>query len=323
MNQIKPFAYEINSSFSKALPKLQLAWDSTSLGIFKECPRKYYYAMVLGYDGNLDNPFLKFGTYFHSCTELYDKLKAQGADHEEALQAAAKNALEITATYNEDKTKWRPWVSDEPTRSRAILFRTVIWYLEHWKNDPIKTFILADGKPAVELSFRFDFLDAPTGEKFMLCGHLDRVGVFHDDLWVVDKKTTKATLPSPTTKGTDYFKQFSPDNQMSLYNLGSQVILGTPAKGVMIDAIQCAVDFNRFARGQAPRNKAQTEEFVKDTQIYLHLAFLYAESNYWPMNDKSCFRCVFRDICEKGPQVREDWLERGFKRKVWNPLEVR
>ena len=31
-----------NSSFSTEIPNLQLAWDSTSLGLLKECPRKYY-----------------------------------------------------------------------------------------------------------------------------------------------------------------------------------------------------------------------------------------------------------------------------------------
>jgi hypothetical protein len=34
---------EFNTSFSKLLPGMQVAIDSTSLGAFKTCPRYYYY----------------------------------------------------------------------------------------------------------------------------------------------------------------------------------------------------------------------------------------------------------------------------------------
>ena len=30
-------------------PGVQWAWDSTSLGTFKDCPRKYFYTLVMGY----------------------------------------------------------------------------------------------------------------------------------------------------------------------------------------------------------------------------------------------------------------------------------
>jgi hypothetical protein len=39
----------------------QWAWSSTTLGLAKECKRKYYYAQILGYRNVGNNPHIIFG----------------------------------------------------------------------------------------------------------------------------------------------------------------------------------------------------------------------------------------------------------------------
>ena len=39
----------MRESFSKSMENLQIAWDATSISAALQCPRKYYYSIVLGY----------------------------------------------------------------------------------------------------------------------------------------------------------------------------------------------------------------------------------------------------------------------------------
>ena len=140
----------------------------------------------------------------------------------------------LVRTYN--------WDSDSPTKNRETLVRSVVWHLEHYQEDPAKTIILANGKPAIELSFRM-----PTNIKinfeskypleettYLGCGHLDRLCEFAGAAYAMDRKTTDKTV------GSYYFDQYNPDNQMSLYTAAAQVVYNIPAQGVLVDAVQTA-----------------------------------------------------------------------------------
>lgn len=297
----------MNSAFLSDT-NMQVAWDSTSLGALKLCPRFYYYSIVCGYVPHETSIHLTFGIVYHSALERYDHAKVGGADHEEAVRVAVHHAL--TATW--DSTLQRPWFSDDDEKNRLTLVRSIVWYLDKFSDDPIRTVILDNGKPALELSFQFQLTP-----KFSLCGHLDRVGTLGDDTFICDRKTTGQTLSS------DYFDQFTPDNQMSLYALASQIVYNLPIKGIIIDAVQVAATFSRYLRGFVHRTEGNLAEWLKDLHYWLSQAERHAETNHWPMNDKACYRCNYRSICSKAPIVREQWLKAGFKHRIWDPLRVR
>jgi len=304
-----------NTAFSPLLPTLQLAWDSTSLGLLKECPRKYELAIVRGWRNKGAAIDLDFGIFLHSARERYYHARAGGAGHDEAQRKGLDWLL--TATWNAELS--RPWQGDQ-YKNRFTLARTYVWYCEQWgaRPDPLEQVILANGRPAVEVSFRFELPYGPeTGELFSLCGHLDRLVRFNSGLWVSDLKSTKHTLDA------SYFQQFSPDNQMSLYSLAGQVVCGERTSGIIIDAAQVAVGFSRFARGLVQRTEAQLEEWLRGLEVLLRQAEQYARANFWPQNDKACFRCQFRPICGKTPHVREQWLKADYERRTWDPLQVR
>lgn len=329
--------------------KIQFAFDSTSLGWLKTCPRLYQYQMIEGWRAKGGGVHIIFGQHYHSALECYDKYRALEPErsHDEAVHNTVHELLLMSWEYEDgfdyksghrppaDKPG-KPWASDHPAKNRFTLVRSVIWYLDQFKDDPAATLILANGKPAVELSFRME-LDwgpeannkCPPGgwrhamndglgfQPYILCGHLDRVVEFGGQRYVLDRKTSGSSLTS------HYFDGFSPDNQMSIYTLAARIQFSTPVAGVIIDAAQIAVGFTRFQRGFTYRTEAQLEEWLTDFRFWTAQAEGFAEADSWPMNDKSCGMyggCAFRKICSKSPEVRERFLESDFERRPWNPL---
>jgi hypothetical protein len=287
--------------------------------------------MILGYRTKSDSVHLDFGRWYHSGLEHYDHLRSLGHEHDDALRSTVEFMLTETWLPATEELPARPWASDHPNKTRETLIRSLIWYIDHFKDDPAQTVQLANGQPAVELSFKMELEWGPktnhsfneerqTYVPYVLCGHLDRVVNFAGGTYVMDRKTSSSTVAS------NYFDQFDPDNQMSLYTLAAKVIYQTPVKGVIIDAVQIAVGFSRFSRGFTYRTDTQISEWLHDTRAWFALAEHYATEGYWPMNDKSCHKyggCPFRKVCSKSPEVRDKFLESDFYVKHWNPLVPR
>lgn len=317
--------------------KIRFAWDSTILGALKTCPRLYQYQYVdfWGHEG--ESVHLRFGQEYHSALQEYDLARAVGHTHDDALHNIVRELLIRTADYAPD-----PLTKAGKYKSRLMLLRAVIWYLDEHKDDPAQTYIKADGKPAVELSFRFELdwgpkqidvngFQSDVAVPYLLCGHLDSVKDFNGSLFVMDHKTSMSTL------GSYYFDQWSPSNQMTLYSIASKVILNAPVKGVIINAAQLMLDFDksgeagaRFVRGFTYRTPDQLAEWLHDLKFWLGQAEAYAEADYYPMNDTSCDKfggCKFRSICSKSPQVREQFLKSDYvkleEKDQWNPLKSR
>lgn len=308
---------------------IQFAWDSTSLGLLKTCPRLYQYTMIEGWGSRDESIHLRFGIEYHTALQDYAISRAKGVKHEDAIhdtiRALHSRVFDWSVDRNSRAGKYK---------NRETIVGLVIDYLDHFVDDPADTFILDNGEPAVELSFRFALDWGPTNgaeawggdnQMYLLCGHLDRVVNFSDALYVMDRKTSVSTLSGY------YFNQWSPNNQMTLYTLAGKVVLNSPIKGVIIDAAQVLLEKpNAFQRGFTYRTEDQLTEWLVDLRYWLHAAELYATNNYWPQNDTACDKfggCKFREVCSKSPQVREQYLKASFDKlepeERWNPLKAR
>lgn len=312
---------------------IQYAIDSTSLGWFKTCPRLYQYHMIDGWS-HLETPIhLRFGIEYHQALHDYEKAKAKQLKHLVALRETVRALLIRIKDW-----KPIPLKDSEKLKTPWNLLRTVVWYLEKFRDDPAETLILKDGTPAMEVNFKFELDFGPqvfTGrinkadnvpiydmpQPYLLCGHLDRIVTFGDAPFVMDRKTSTSTL------GSYYFDQYAPDNQMTIYSFAGQVVMDAPIKGVIIDAAQIMVDASRFVRGFTMRTSDQIEEWLKDLRWWLSQMEACAVAKYWPQNDTACNKfggCRFRDICSKSPQVRDKFLETSFEKgPQWNPLVPR
>lgn len=297
---------------------VQFAWDSTSIKATLKCPRYYAYSILWGFSPKGTSVHLAFGGLYATALENFYKLRAEGLSHDDALRSVVREAM--LATWDADESRAIDWGDSKKTRSSLI--RTIVWYLEEFGDESeqaLKTYHLADGTPAVELSFSFQMTD-----DIVLCGHLDRVSIFDDQKWVVDQKTTGQTL-------SDYWaRNFNPDTQFTLYSLAGKIVLDEPVRGVIVDGAQIAVGFSRFQRFYSMRTQAQIDDWWHGTEhiiaVTQHLTERAKSPDDFPMNTESCGNyggCAFRAVCSAAPRIRPNILATDFTQRVWDPLEAR
>lgn len=316
--------------------KILYAWSSTTLGLLKECPRKFQYTVIDGWASRDESIHLRFGIEYHAALQDYAISRTNGVPHEDAIHDTIRALHARVYNWDVDRTS-----RAGKYKNRETIVELVIDYLDHFgEEDPAETFVLDDGSPAVELSFRFELdwganasLNAwgpdrePIGwaQPYLLCGHLDRIVNFNGDLYVMDRKTSLSTI-------NDYwFDQWTPSNQMTLYALAGKVMLNQPIKGVIIDAAQVLLEKpHAFARGFAYRTGDQLTEWLADLRYFLREAEDFATAGYWPQNDTACGKfggCHFREVCSKSPSVRETYLRANFDKtdlnQAWNPFYER
>lgn len=299
-------------SFNEA--GFQYAWDSTSLSTFVTCPRKYYLSMLQGWTSEQKSVHLVFGGHYASALEHFHKHRAAGISHDEALVLVVREALENT--WDRENNKPQDWF--HASKTRDTLIRSIVWYLETFKDDPMQTVILSDGRAAVEYSFSIDLND-----EYVYCGHIDRLVRYgdNDDIYVQDQKTTGSQI-TPR-----FFEGYSPDYQMTGYTWAGQIIFAMPVKGVIIDAAYVAVGFTAFGRQPVTRSEKQLEEFRAEVLHYIGLAKQCHETGYYPMNRTACGNyggCEFKRICSAVPGIRDNLLQGNFKKRDrWDPIKRR
>lgn len=291
----------------------QFAWDATSLSWFMDCPWKYKASMIEGWQSRLNSVHLVWGAWVAKGVERFHRLLAEGNDREDAIREVVRQALIDSWDHEADK----PIEFLNTPKTRENLIRTLVWYFEEFNPDPVKTVILHDGTPAVEFSFQL-----PIDNGYVWCGHWDRLGDYNGDLYIQDQKSTGSTI------GPYWFANFDLDVQFSGYAFAGHSIFKLPIRGVMIDGIQVAVGFSAFQRGFTTRSQATLDEWYEDTLYWIERARQAYQDNYFPRNRMSCTKyggCTFKNICNKSPEVRKNFLRADFvKREArWNPLEAR
>ena len=297
---------EVVEEFSPYIPgtDIRYAWDASSIEPLKRCGRLHHYRSQ-GWRSSEDNVHLRYGSEYHQSMHDYEVLRAEGFTHRDAM-------FDVVRALTLRLDGWNP---DHPKKNRQTLLRTVIWHMEKYENDHAQTWIMSNGKPAVEITFNFPLDFGPTADQpYVLCGKLDRIVVFNGDLFVMDYKTTTISL------NDSYWKQFRMNDQMSLYTLAGKIVFQAPIKGVIVDAAQILVGGTNFERGIVYRTQDQLDEWVDNLRFYLD------NQNSNAMNDASCITrygpCEFLEICGRTPQVRERFLKSSFvQEEPWNPLQ--
>ncbi len=325
-------AHMVDSQFVTGTT-VQYAWDSVSLTSILACPRRYQYGILRGLVPNRPSfaIALVFGILFHRGLEFYHKAAAAGEDHDQAVETATRLLLAEPATatlpidddIDEAADKHDPDEDDginlrnSKIRTRYYLFRALVWYLEHYREDPCETIILPSGQPAVELSFRVPLSIDVLGQPLLLCGHLDRGVRFNDFIYALDYKTTKSITKQ-------WQQMFELSHQMTGYTIGSSVIFDAPSKGCIVDGVALQVGQVKFGRSFTSRTKGQISEYFELLSYVRDKAILHAETGSYPMNTASCYFCDFKDICSQPPEYRERFISQHYSAKPgWNPLDNR
>lgn len=291
----------------------QFAFDSTSLANLRRCPRYYQYTSILGYKEHPTPPALAFGIALHTVFETYHKLRAGGMEFTPTLFRCVRLAGLLGEYLS----------SLDTARTKESLVRTVVWYLDRFENDPAETVVLKDGSPAVEYSFTLPFTELD-GVQVYLCGHIDRVVKFMDDLFICDLKTTKHQMDEK------YASSFKMSLQIRTYVASAHILAGQvsaipqrPA-GALIDGVQLGVNYTRFQRFPITFTSTEIDDFLKGLYMTVREAWMYAEAEEYPMRETGCFAfggtCPFLSVCSKPPAIRQRELDARFVKSTWDPL---
>lgn len=290
---------------------LQQSFDNTSLSIFKDCPRKYYYSIILGWRPNSKAPPLLFGSAYHDCLELFEKRRAEGIGHTDALREAVRKAFVLAEAG----------FGDDSARSKLTLLRSLVWYSEQYMHDVLSTYVFPNGRVGLEMSFSFPLPFGPEpNQHYYYSGHMDRLAMYSGALYTVERKHTKTTLSEA------FFQRYYFSSQIGGYVYAGKVVFDTPVSGAIIDATQVAVNFSRFGRSVVHRVNEHLEEWMSDAHYWIRQVEMAWKEDYWAANTESCGKyagCQFRKVCSKSPATRKLILETEFRQDRWDPTAVR
>lgn len=275
---------------------MEKIWDYTSLNIFLSCRRKYYWRMVRHLEPKTVSPALTFGLALHAALDAY---------YTEGIE----KALEIfKATYKDRE--------GEELRTVANGIKLLEAYAVVYKHEPFKVL----GKP--ETGFVFPIGDILWG------GRMDLPVEWNGDLYIVEHKTT-ARLAS------NFFKQFTPNMQVTSYIAGAQQYLGKKCHGCVINALEPWKQLKRpsakskktedhFARYVATRSQDDIEDFYA-TVSGIVSDIIECESglnNFYP-NESNCFSynydCPYKQLCVYGDDDR--FIKRDYNISKWEPYK--
>lgn len=317
-----------STPFSAAHPHFQIAWDSTSLGLLKECPRKYYYEIILGWRPRATSVHLIFGQAYHAALEHYDhhaaslgKLGGALSDEEhnvgirialrQAIEASGKRVkVQCSACGGGGKYRLAP---EDPMSAFCDCelcggtgsFGPPVW--EPWRSDdPYKNvWTLARSVVTYLDHFRgsrlvtLELSDGRPAVELSFYFHAGEVdGITfgycgHLDRVVRDPldNDKKSVHDRKTTKGQltrNFWQGFNPHNQFSLYTAASTLHFEQPTWGITVDAAQILVNSTTFERQFIPYPPALIDEWLAEAHTWVTIAARYAQAGHWPKNDRSC-----------------------------------
>jgi hypothetical protein len=300
---------EYPRKFLPTLPRYEPEnMDHSATKVFKECPRKYFYRMVLGRtppEGKWQSVFA-WGSAIHKFLELYyDKEKQSTAAHE---------ALKVFRAPTNPSF-------DFQSKEQLLLAFAVLMKMadEEMRNGVIRV-------QAIEQPFNIKFPDG-----LNIGGRFDQVIKWNGRIWIRDWKTTSKQL--------QYFKAgLEPNDQAMRYIYAlSCLSFGIDKNGYperVIDGVLfSAIYLNKTIAGKnkgpelagvpSSRNLSQVKRWV-DEQLFIHKQMqMCREEDSWPMHEVSCGFCDYRSVCTQPSEASmENMLKTQYLLMPWKHEEV-
>jgi len=289
--------------------------DATILRDFRSCPMRAYRSHCLSIvPKDIESPDLVAGAAFAKGLEAA-RNAIYGTDTLSVEDALAIGLEALTIEYG--LTDFYDYKGNPHIKSWENTAAMLQFYFDAYPPaaDPIQPYYLKTGLPAVEFSFGIPLpIHHPdTGDPLLYGGRLDMFGVFHDQLWVVDEKTTKA-LGARWSESWDLRSQFIGYCWAAKY-------YGYPVAGAIVRGMKFAVKEFDTAQAIIYAKDYLTDRWYKQTLRDINRMIRCWTSGYFDYNlDDACTSysgCPYRILC----QVEDEtiWYSDYVKRK-WNPL---
>lgn len=277
--------------------------DSTAVKTFKECPRKYFYRMVLGRtkpEGEWASVFA-WGTSVHKFLEVLYETGDSGA----ATMAAIK--------------LWKPVTKETfafQTKERLIkIFAHLAQFHDNEKSSNNMKIL------GIEQPFNLRFKDDN-----IIGGRFDQIVNWNGRVWIRDWKTT--------SKMIQYWKKGLDPNDQAIRYIYSMSSLhfgqddnGYPNKvidGVIFVAIQSMKSVDcKIESVTIGKNISQIRRWVDD-QVFVHKAMSACrEEDMWPMHEGNCGFCDYQLVCTQSSESgMEHMLKTQYVLSPWKHEET-
>lgn len=293
-------------------PKFPELIDSTMTNDYSSCPTLFNLARIYGLSPKGGSVHLIAGGAFAKGCEVARKAFYQeGKSHEDAVADAVIAAWEHYGDF-EPEEKYQ-------TKSAERVAYALVEYFEEYpfESDKLQPYIRADGSPAIEFEFSFplETKHPKTGNPLLYGGRLDMVGVYLDNLWATDEKTT-------TRLGPQWLKSFDLRGQMIGYCYAAQ-LFDLPVNGFIIRGISFLKNYYDHAEVISPISQYLIDDWRESLEAKAQDMVRDWERNYFYKSfGEACNAyggCQFKNLCTK--QNWQDWWQSYFDINYWNPLE--
>lgn len=294
-------------------PPFPAVIDSTILGSFRSCPQKMFREYVQHWKPKAESVHLVAGgAYAKGLEEARRAYYEQGRS---AIEAQAIGLQALMVAYGDFEC---------PPDSAKSLERTagaLEFYFEKYPLDsdtaiPIQ---LATGGRGIEFSFAepLEIAHPETGDPLIYAGRMDTVVNYAGGIFGEDDKTTSQL-------GASWPRQWDLRSQFTGYCWGA-ARAGIPLQGFLVRGVSILKTKYDTMEALTYRPQWQIDRWYEQTHMDLAAMIQCWERGYWDYRlDNACNEyggCIFRQVClSKDP---EPWLEGGFERRVWNPVERR
>lgn len=288
--------------------------SSTSWKEYEDCPRKYFFSIVLGFKGKTWHPPFVWGIAYHKFREVLSKVYGYGDntppkfDEDKARQAYKDAYMEgmeywIKNSHSTVGTKW-----DFMTVER--LSNSFLYAFKYWKDERQR------GNIKVLEVEQILIVQLPDGS--YTSARIDELIEWNYRIWGRDFKTTSWSLDM-------YDRGLNPNDQFTRQSYIESKIVGKPVDGVVVEPLFNAKPTKKDTKGPiiqrflANRTDWEMEQWEKDEIQDRKTLKMYREEDNYPQRETHCFRCHFRSVCcRPSEQSQMAQLEQLFEIKHYD-----
>lgn len=309
---------DVPRKFLPVLPRFEpVVVDATAMMIYKECPRQYLYRIVLGYAGKDNKPYFAWGSAYHKFREhlmlLFKEFTKDGYDPT-AIMQAYQPAIDIAVAY------WRKHGKDEKPDSK----------FSHCTEGMLKlacekafTQVISDMKMnrvqvlATEQPFTIPLYEDE--DDILFGGRLDEVVKMSGQVYVRDFKTTAGKTEWA------YRNSLDPNYQFTGYTHAAIQLTKLPITGCVVEVLNVSSKKGpEIFELKAERSPYQMRTWLEEQKYWYQQIKFSRENDIYPQNERSCWNCEFRRLCQKpSPNGILTGLRMDFKLIPWNFYEIR
>lgn len=296
-------------------PMFPHAVDSTMLGAFRSCPRKFQLQYLHHWKPQTESVHLIAGGAFAKGLEVARQEFYEGDNAGIAEQAVAAGLEALVRAYGD---------FDCPPDSAKSLERmcgAFEFYMQAYPlgQDGMEPVHFANGRRAIEFSFAepLPCNHPETGDPILYTGRSDMIAAFAGGVYIVDDKTTSSL-------GASWPRQWEMRSQFTGYTWAAHRV-GLETAGAIVRGV--SILKTKYDTMQVITNRApwEVDRWLEQTVRDISRMRQMWEEGYFDYNlDHSCAEyggCGFLQVC-KSPNP-QDWLPMYFTQRVWDPLAKR